>query len=92
MSGRVVRILDREPGSGPAIEVAGFVIENDVPRPTPRGKKNPLRVAMEALEVGQSFFAPGAASSVIHGIAKLMKAKKFQTAGKQGGIRVWRIE
>ena len=90
---RVVRMLDREAGQPPQVEVAGFVIENDVPQPMGRGKDNPIRQAMEALSVGQSFLIPGAKStSAALGIAKLMTDRKFRTSKKSNGVRVWRVK
>lgn len=79
----------------PAI-IAGFVIEDSVPIPTGRGTKNPVRQAMEALAVGQSFIAPKVHAAAVHGIAKLLKPKRFQTAtrtvGGEVSTRIWRIE
>ena len=93
MNGRVVRMLDRDPDQKPVIEVAGFVIESDVPQPMARGKANPIRQAMEALEVGQSFLIPGAKStSGALGIAKLMKGRAFRASKRSNGVRVWRVK
>jgi len=92
---RVVQMLDREPGQKAKVTVAGFAIEEGIPLPTGRGTKNPLRQAMEALEVGQSIVAPETHGSTVHGVAKLLRPKKFQTAGRVVGgvkaVRVWRI-
>ncbi len=93
MTTRTIRQLDREPGQRPRTEVAGFVIEDNVPLPTPRGRTNPLRVAMQALEVGQSFLIPGATSTRgALGVAKLVEGKRFRTRTLSTGVRVWRTE
>ena len=71
--------------------VAGIQITTDYAPPPPRGKDNPIRKAMEAMPVNASFFAD-CTPQAIHGIAKLMRPKKFKTAKKANGTRVWRTE
>lgn len=92
MSRKIVRMLDIEPGGKPVIEVAGFVIEDGLPPPVERGKMNPVRQAMEALDVNQSFLIASAKStSGALGIAKLIKGKRFRTSLRSNGVRVWRV-
>lgn len=89
---RTIRHLDREPGQRAQVEVAGFVIESDVPPPIERGRGNPIRQAMESLQVGQSFLIPGARKTApVLGIAKLVQGRKFRTRTLSTGVRVWRI-
>lgn len=93
MTTRTIRQLDREPGQRPRTEVAGFVIDSDVPMPMERGRANPIRLAMEALQVGQSFLIPGAKrTTAALGVAKLVEGQRFRTRTLSTGVRVWRTE
>ena len=57
------------------------------------GQRPRTEVAMEALQVGQSFLVPGAKrTSAALGIAKLITGKKFRTRALTTGVRIWRIE
>ena len=91
---RVVRMLDCEPGQKPKVEVAGFVIENDVPLPVGRGKENRVWQAMNALEVGQSFLIPGcdAKTNQALSVAPRFPDRVFRTKKMTTGVRVWRVK
>ncbi len=70
--------------------IAGIQVTTEYAPPTPRGKRNPIRQVMEGMPVGASFFAQDVAPPTIHGYAKTMRPKVFQTAKKVNGTRVWR--
>jgi hypothetical protein len=89
---RVVRNLDRAPGTQPTVEIAGFKIEDGIPLPTAawtRGDK--VKQVMERLEVGQSFLIPNLKSAAtIYTVKKSIVGKDFMTRKTDGGVRVWR--
>ena len=77
-----------------------FVIEKGVPRPTPRSpdrslRKQALRRALLAMEVGDSVFVPGCqTSSEAAGMAGGWKSYYpdiFTSRVVEGGCRIWRI-
>ena len=79
--------------------LAGLVIEKDIPPPVNiRGIKSKARIAIEALEVGDSVLIPpqvSPASSVrmmIQGVRKDKSGCAFTAKAERGGLRVWRLE
>ena len=87
----VVRLLDRQPGEKPKREVAGFLIEENIPPPAPLGRRAALREVMSVLEVNQSILVSlDYDKSEIYLVAKEQKGKTFTLKKFTNGYRVWR--
>jgi hypothetical protein len=105
---RTVTILggDRRPGERmpPLSKLldparAELVIEKDIPPPVNiPGIKSKARIAIEALEVGDSVLIPPQVSPVtsvrmmMQAVRKENPGRKFTGKTERGGFRVWRIE
>jgi len=73
-----------------------FRIEKDVPLPGRKvGHGRPQKYPFDAMEVGDSFFIPGAKISLLGGpISRAVKRNPgTKWAGRKvnGGVRVWRV-
>ena len=78
---------------------ADLVIQKDVPPPVNiPGVKSKARVAIEALEVGDSVLIPPQVSPqssvrmMMQGVRKENPGRRFTAKTERGGFRVWRIE
>ena len=105
---RTVTILggDRRPGERmpPLSKLldparAELVIEKDIPPPVNiPGIKSRARIAIEALEVGDSVLIPPQVSPqssvrmMIQGVRKDKPGCAFTARAERGGLRVWRIK
>jgi len=91
---KIVRLLDREPGQKAQLEVAGFIIDSDIPPPLKLGAmKAALREVIGALEIGQSFLAPQDYDRAeIYRVGKEFKDRLFSAKKMTNGTRVWRVE
>ena len=98
---------DRRPGERmPALAkllkpqpVPELVIEKDVPPPVNiPGVRSRARLALEALEPGDSVVIPPQISPVtsvrmmIQGVRKHHQGRTFTSKSERGGLRAWRIE
>ena len=109
MHDRTVTILggDRRPGERmPALSkvlklapLPELIIEKDIPPPVNiPGIKSKARIAIEALEPGDSVLIPTQISPqssvrmMIQGVRKENRGRQFTAKSERGGFRVWRIQ
>jgi len=75
-----------------SIPVAGFAIDKDIPIPGRRNLvKSPLRIALEAMQVGDSIFLDTHEQhEFVRGSRKALHPMVFTTRKVEGGWRAWR--
>lgn len=105
---RTVTVLgaDRAPGTRmpalssllPAEPMPELVIEKGVPVPTdtPKGKRSPARIKLDAMEPGDSLLIPtrmhsaSAAHVMVRAVRRANPGREYTSRLVQGGVRVWR--
>jgi len=68
-----------------------YLIEDGIPIPPKR--TNPLRIALEKMNIGQSVFLPGKKPINISGLRNTLKSQGIMIVSRamDGGCRVWRV-